>query len=75
MDITLSRASQGILLTPKSIHGMLWLQTHFEKQHWEALASAKVIIPESNADEIYVDAMKGGLELKFNKVSCTTKKF
>ena len=37
MDISLSNKSNGSHLEPKSVHGILWLQTHFESNHWESI--------------------------------------
>ena len=38
-------------LQPKSAIGMLWLQTHFENDQWEALSNNAVIISEENSQK------------------------
>ena len=43
-------------LRPLSIHGMLWLQTHFENNQWEALSENKVIISEADSELLIEDA-------------------
>ena len=45
MDISLSDKKNGTLIEPKSVHGMLWLQTHFESIHWETISNGLTIIP------------------------------
>lgn len=63
MDILLIGTEQGMQLRPASVEGMLWLQTHFENDHWDALAAGDVVLPKSDADEMSVDAKKSGLNL------------
>ena len=51
-------------LQPKSPLGMLWLQTHFEDDQWEALSNSKVIISEENSQLLIEDATNAGLNIK-----------
>ena len=51
-------------LKPLSIHGMLWLQTHFENDQWEALSDNKVIISETDSVLIIEDANLAGVEIQ-----------
>ena len=48
-------------LQPTSAIGMLWLQTHFENDQWEALSNNTVIISEGNSRLLIEDATKAGL--------------
>ena len=48
-------------LRPLSIHGMLWLQTHFENDQWEALSHNKVIISEIDSKLLIEDANLAGI--------------
>ena len=48
-------------LQPTSAIGMLWLQTHFENDQWEALSNNTVIISEGNSQLLIEDATKAGL--------------
>ena len=48
-------------LMPLSIHGMLWLQTHFENDQWEALSHNKVIISEIDSKLLIEDANLAGI--------------
>ena len=63
MDILLTSSDEGALIRPISIHGMLWLQTHFENEHWAALASNQVKIPLEDAEELFKDAAEAGVML------------
>ena len=51
-------------LRPLSIHGMLWLQTHFENDQWEALSDSKVIISETDSKLLIEDANFAGLTIE-----------
>ena len=51
MDICLITIDNNLnkSLQPKSAIGMLWLQTHFENDQWEALSNSTVLISEENS--------------------------
>ncbi len=61
MDICLIRSEEGTKVIPSSIHGMLWLQTHFEEQHWDSIANKLVRIGNEEASELSEDAKEAGL--------------
>ena len=65
MDISLSDKWNGIQIEPKSVHGMLWLQTHFESNHWESISNGLVIIPSKDAQMLGEDATKAGINVNF----------
>tara|TARA_B100000214_G_C23870146_1_gene582228 strand:- start:489 stop:716 length:228 start_codon:yes stop_codon:yes gene_type:complete len=67
MDICLNGQRNGSQIEPKSIHGILWLQTHFESDHWESLSNGLVIIPSKDARMLEEDATKAGLNVNFIK--------
>ena len=52
-------------LKPMSIIGMLWLQTHFEADHWESIGNGQAIIPSMDSQILNLDASKAGLNVKF----------
>ena len=52
-------------IRPTSIHGMLWLQTHFESDHWESISNGKVIVPTQDAEMLGEDAQKAGINVNF----------
>ena len=51
-------------LRPLSIYGMLWLQTHFENDQWEALSDNKVIISGKDSDLLMEDANLAGVKIE-----------
>ena len=61
MDIRCTTVNNQTHLEVNSIHGMLWLQTHFKSKHWEALASDQVTLEQSNANMLSQDAKEAGL--------------
>ena len=67
MDICLTNVDNNLnkSLQPKSVIGMLWLQTHFEDDQWEALANNSVIISEENSKLLVEDAISAGLNIKY----------
>ena len=66
MDIYLITIDNNLnkSLQPKSATGMLWLQTHFDDDQWEALSNSTVIISEENSKLLIEDAKKAGLKIK-----------
>ena len=57
-------------LRPQTAVGMLWLQTHFENDQWEALSSSEVIISKENSELLIEDASNAGLNIKcFSDIS------
>ena len=75
MDISLSDTNRGKLIEPKSVHGILWLQTHFESNHWESLSEGKVIVPSKDGVMLSEDAMAAGLNVNFINALAKTDKF
>ena len=72
MDICLITIDNDLnkSLQPKSAIGMLWLQTHFENDQWEALSNSTVIISEENSQLLIQDATNAGLNIKcFSDIS------
>tara|TARA_Y100001968_G_C19014488_1_gene552160 strand:+ start:63 stop:293 length:231 start_codon:yes stop_codon:yes gene_type:complete len=65
MDIILSDTRNGSQIEPKSIHGMLWLQTHFETNHWDSIINGLAIIPFKDAQILSEDASNAGLNVNF----------
>ena len=66
MDICLINIDNNLnkSLKPTSVIGMLWLQTHFENDQWEALSNNAVIISEKNSKLLVEDATQAGLKIE-----------
>ena len=74
MDISLSNKRNGTQIKPTSIHGILWLQTHFESEHWESISNGQVIVPRQDAEMLGGDAQNAGLNVNFiNSLTQTNK--
>ena len=65
MDILLSDKRNGTQIKPISVHGMLWLQTHFESIHWETISNGLTIIPTKDLPFLFEDATKAGINVNF----------
>ena len=65
MDISLLGNRNGTQIEPKSVHGILWLQTHFESEHWESISNGQVIVPTLDAEMLVEDAQNAGLNVNF----------
>ena len=65
MDICLVNIDKNLnkSIKPLSVIGMLWLQTNFEYNQWEALSNNQVIISKENSKLLVNDAISAGLEL------------
>ena len=63
MDICLVNSNNKIHIFPSSVHGMLWLQTHFENSQWEALSSNQVVLSPTDSEFLLKDASQAGLTL------------
>ena len=74
MDISLTDKRNGTQIEPMSVHGILWLQTHFESDHWESLSDGLVIISTKDAHMLGKDAKQAGINVNFiNSLSQSDK--
>ena len=66
MDICLVNIDNNLnkSLKPISVVGMLWLQTHFDNDQWEAISNNEVIISKENSKLLVKDATSAGLNIK-----------
>ena len=64
-DIRLNRANDGFSLQAASVVGMLWLQTHFTNQDWEAISDGSATLSEPDALKVANDADFAGLKILF----------
>ena len=65
MDISLSDKRNGTQIEPKTVHGILWLQTHFESEHWESISNGQVLVPRQDAEMLGGDAQNAGINVNF----------
>jgi hypothetical protein len=62
-DLALAQVASGFRLMPCSVLGLLWLQTHFERRHWEPLAAGHVSIDSMSCQKLCCDAQAAGLSV------------
>tara|TARA_Y100001968_G_C18787826_1_gene449788 strand:- start:10 stop:237 length:228 start_codon:yes stop_codon:yes gene_type:complete len=74
MDINLVIRHKGTNIQPVTIHGMLWLQTHFCYESWDALAESNAVIPTEDARNLSEDARKAGLNINYLPAFIESKK-
>lgn len=53
---------------------MLWLQTHFEAEHWDLLADGLVTLPSADAEALRHDAIAAGLQVSQLPALSATKR-
>ncbi len=75
MDICLEKTNGSIQIHPLTIHGMLWLQTHFNVKHWKALAESRVKLPLEDSEMLFDDACKAGVNLSYMSKNELTESF
>ena len=61
MDIRFIQVENQINIKVESVHGMLWLQTHFDSSSWESIASKEVLLSKEDAILLSSDAEEAGL--------------
>ena len=66
VDIQLVQIKDKVWVVPQSIHGMLWLQTHFENDAWDALSQDAVVIPRHDAGMLVIDAQSAELMVVYD---------
>ena len=62
-DLALARLSRGVRIVPCSVLAMVWLQTHFDDQFWEPLATGSARVDQASADQLGVEAEAAGLRV------------
>jgi hypothetical protein len=63
MDLALAGTGTTYRLLPRSVLGVLWLQTHFETSTWPLLCSGSVRLTASSTDQLCRDAEAAGLRV------------
>lgn len=63
MDLVLLELDSAFLLQPRSVLGLLWLQTHFEPSAWDRIAAGSLRLSAVTRQELCRDALAAGLQL------------
>ena len=62
-DLSLTAKGDTYQLLPRSVMGMLWLQTHFETSTWDLICSGAVLLKADSCDHLCSDAVDAGLNV------------
>ena len=62
-DLSLTANGDTYQLLPRSVMGMLWLQTHFETSTWDLICSGAVRLKAESCDHLCSDAVDAGLNV------------
>jgi len=70
VDLVVSRRDRDALqqLTPGSVHGVLWLQTHFPSSEWDALFEERAVFAPDSLQMLLADADLAGLTVQQSSV-------
>ena len=60
-DLSLTAKGDSFQLVPRSVLGMLWLQTHFETSTWDLICSGSVRLRAESCESLCRDAQLAGL--------------
>jgi len=62
-DLSLTAKGDSYQLLPRSVMGMLWLQTHFETNSWDLICTGAVRLKADSCDHLCSDAIEAGLNV------------
>ena len=62
-DLSLTAKGDTYQVLPRSVMGMLWLQTHFETSTWDLICSGAVRLKAESCDHLCSDAVDAGLNV------------
>ena len=62
-DLSLTAKGDSYQLLPRSVIGMLWLQTHFETSSWDLICTGAVRLKADSCDHLCSDAIEAGLNV------------
>ncbi|MFM1812653.1 MAG: hypothetical protein RLZZ336_1591 [Cyanobacteriota bacterium] len=63
LDLLLIEMGAAFLIQPRSILGVVWLQTHFEPATWDLICSGRVRLSACHQASLCADAEAAGLRL------------
>ena len=63
MDLAIAVVNTDARLIPLTVHGLLWLQTHFETSQWDSLCSGRARLHTDGLNALCRDAREAGLHV------------
>lgn len=65
-DLLLTAIERSCRLTPRTVLGMLWVQTHFETSTWDLVCSGNVRLSRHSSEALCRDAIAAGLQVDWS---------
>jgi hypothetical protein len=65
-DIHVVTLREKVIIAPRSVLGMLWLQLHFEDEEWEVLSQGSFLLSRACATAMVMDAQEAELNVTFD---------
>lgn len=63
VDLAVAVVDRDARLVPLSVHGLLWLQTHFDASEWESVCSGQARLHTEGLSSLCRDARNAGLQV------------
>lgn len=63
VDLAIAVVERDARLVPLSVHGILWLQTHFDTSEWDTLCSGRGRLHTDCVSSLCRDARQAGLKV------------
>lgn len=63
MDLAIAVVDRDARLVPLSVHGLLWLQTHFDSSDWDCVCSGRARLHTDGVTSLCRDAREAGLQV------------
>jgi hypothetical protein len=65
-DIHVVTLREKVIIAPRSVVGMLWLQMHFTEEEWEVLSQGSFVLSRANATQMVMDAQEAEINVSFD---------
>jgi hypothetical protein len=63
VDLAITVIDSDVRLVPLSVHGVLWLQTHFDDCEWDSLCAGRARLHRDGVGALCRDARQAGLRV------------
>ena len=63
VDLAIAVVNRDARLVPLTVHGLLWLQTHFDTSEWDVVCSGQARLQSDGIHALCRDAQRAGLRV------------
>ena len=63
VDLAIAVVDRDARLVPLSVHGVLWLQTHFDTSEWDSVCSGRARLHTDGVGALCRDAREAGMRV------------